>query len=60
MNATDVTVEGQFHFPLPADASISGFGMWIGEELVEADIVEKQRARAIYGDILLKQNLRGR
>ena len=37
-------LEGVFYFPLPQDASISGFGMWIGNELVEADIVEKQRA----------------
>ena len=41
-------LEGVFYFPLPQDASISGFGMWIGNELVEADIVEKQRAREIY------------
>ena len=41
-----------FYFPLPADASISGFGMWIGDELVEADVVEKQRAREIYETIL--------
>ena len=41
-----------FHFPLPQDASISGFGMWIGDELVEADVVEKQRAREIYETIL--------
>ena len=47
-NLTDGTLEGVFYFPLPADASISGFGMWIGNELVEADIVEKQRAREIY------------
>lgn len=52
VNTTRSTLEGQFFFPLPADASISGFGMWIGDELVEADIVEKQRARAIYEDIL--------
>lgn len=52
VNTTRGTLEGQFFFPLPADASISGFGMWIGDELVEADIVEKQRARAIYEDIL--------
>ncbi|MEM7201417.1 MAG: VIT domain-containing protein [Planctomycetota bacterium] len=52
VNATDSTLEGVFYFPLPADASISGFGMWIGDELVEADLVEKQRARAIYEDIL--------
>ncbi len=52
VNHTDSRMEGQFHFPLPQDASISGFGMWIGGELVEADIVEKQRAREIYETIL--------
>ena len=45
-------LEGVFHFPLPQDASICGFGMWIGNELVEADVVEKQRAREIYETIL--------
>src|SRR5262249_5882899 len=52
VNNTGGLLEGVFHFPLPQDASISGFGMWIGENLVEADIVEKQRAREIYETIL--------
>jgi hypothetical protein len=52
VNRTDSRLEGIFHFPLPQDASISGFGMWIGGELVEADVVEKQRAREIYETIL--------
>ncbi len=52
VNHSDARTEGTFFFPLPADASISGFGMWIGEELVEADIVEKQRAREIFETIL--------
>ncbi len=52
VNNTEGTLEGVFHFPLPQDASISGFGMWIGDELVEADVVEKQRAREIYETIL--------
>ncbi len=51
-NHTDRRLEGVFYFPLPQDASISGFGMWIGGKLVEADIVEKQRAREIYEEIL--------
>ena len=55
VNSTDAALEGVFSFPLPADASISGFGMWIGDELVEADLVEKQRARAIYEDILRRK-----
>jgi len=46
VNHTDRRLEGQFHFPLPQDASISGFGMWINGELIEADVVEKQRMRA--------------
>jgi len=52
VNHTDARLEGVFYFPLPRDASISGFGMWIGNELVEADVVEKQRAREIYETIL--------
>ncbi|MCY2995196.1 MAG: VIT domain-containing protein [Planctomycetota bacterium] len=52
VNNTDGRLEGVFYFPLPQDASISGFGMWIGNELVEADVVEKQRAREIYEEIL--------
>lgn len=52
VNHTNGRLEGVFHFPLPQDASISGFGMWIGDELVEADVVEKQRAREIYEEIL--------
>ncbi|HEX4149308.1 MAG TPA: VIT domain-containing protein, partial [Pirellulales bacterium] len=51
-NHTDAQLEGVFSFPLPADASISGFGMWIGDELVEADVVEKQRAREIFETLL--------
>ena len=55
INSTKNRMEGVFYFPLPADASISGFGMWIGGELVEADIVERSRARQIYEDILRRK-----
>jgi hypothetical protein len=52
VNHTSSILEGVFYFPLPQDASISSFAMWIGGELVQGDIVEKQRARAIYEQIL--------
>ena len=52
VNHTDEQLEGVFYFPLPQDASISGFGMWINGQLIEADVVEKQRAREIYETIL--------
>jgi tetratricopeptide (TPR) repeat protein len=52
VNHTAAQLEGVFYFPLPPDASISGFGMWIGDNLIEADVVEKQRAREIYETFL--------
>jgi hypothetical protein len=52
INHTKRTLEGIFQFPLPADTSVSDFGMWINGELVRADMVEKQRAREIYETIL--------
>jgi predicted Zn-dependent protease len=52
VNHTSQVLEGVFYFPLPADASISGFSMWIGDQQVHGEIVEKQRARAIYETIL--------
>jgi tetratricopeptide (TPR) repeat protein len=52
VNHTDGVLEGVFHFPLPAGASISGFATWIGDKMIEADVVEKQRAREIYETIL--------
>lgn len=55
VNGTDATLEGTFRFPLPADAAIAGFGMWVGDELVEADVVERQRARQIYEEILRRK-----
>jgi len=41
VNHTDSRLEGIFYFPLPQDASISGFAMLIGDKLTEADLVEK-------------------
>lgn len=52
VNHTSTVLEGVFYFPLPQDASISGFGMWIGNEYVHGEIVEKERAREIYETIL--------
>lgn len=50
-NGSDQELEGVFTFPLPPDASVSGFAMWVGGEMIEADIVERSRARAIYEEL---------
>lgn len=52
VNKNDRQLEGKFYFPLPADASISGFAMWIDDRKVQGEIVERERAREIYEQIL--------
>lgn len=51
-NSSKEPCEGVFTFPLPAGASVSGFAVSFGSELVEGEIVEAKRAREIYEDLL--------
>ena len=47
-NTEDRVVEALYTFPVPHNASVANFSMWIqGEEMV-GEVVEKQRAREIY------------
>ncbi len=45
-------IEGTYIFPLPVGASISKFSMYIGGKKVEGEILDKDRARHIYEDIV--------
>ncbi len=51
VNGSDKDLEGEFVFPLPPGATISGFGMWFGNDLVDADLVTRAKARRIYADL---------
>ncbi|GMV80422.1 MAG: hypothetical protein AMXMBFR7_16060 [Planctomycetota bacterium] len=52
-NETDRTLEGTFYFPLPPGAAISRFAMFVDEKtLIEGEVVERQKARAVYESIL--------
>ncbi len=51
-NETSRTLEGRFLFPLPADASISRLALWVGDDLVEGEIVEKPLATRIFKAIV--------
>lgn len=51
-NETSRTLEGRFLFPLPPDASISRLALWVGEELVEGEIVDKPLATRIFKTIV--------
>lgn len=45
-------IEGTYIFPLPEQASISEFAMWIGDKRVEGEILDSQQARRVYEDIV--------
>ena len=52
-NSTAGTLEGTFYFNVPPGAAISRFAMYVDEKtLVEGEVVERGRARAIYESIL--------
>jgi Vault protein inter-alpha-trypsin domain/von Willebrand factor type A domain len=51
-NDTDLVLEGRYVFPIPAGASISKLGLWVEEELVIGEMVEKDRAARIFQGIV--------
>ncbi|HXK20697.1 MAG TPA: VIT domain-containing protein, partial [Polyangiaceae bacterium] len=51
-NDTDRVLEGRYVFPLPADATISGLTLFVGDKPVEGELVEKKRAATIFKSIV--------
>jgi hypothetical protein len=51
-NDTDVVLEGRYIFPLPPGASLSKLGLWVEDELVIGEMVEKDRAARIFQGIV--------
>lgn len=51
-NETDRVLEGRYRFPIPAGASISRLALWVGKELVEGEMVERDRAARIFKQIV--------
>ena len=45
-------LEGTYIFPLPKDANISEFAMFINGERISGELLEKDRARKIYQEIV--------
>jgi len=48
-------IEGTYIFPIPQDASISKFSMFIGGEEIKGEILDRQEARRIYEDIVRRK-----
>ncbi len=47
-NTENRIVEALYTFPVPKQASVSNFSMWIGGKEMIGEVVEKKRAREIY------------
>jgi hypothetical protein len=51
-NESGETMEGIYRFPLPADASISGLSLLVGNQWMDGEMVEKQRGKRIFQQIV--------
>ncbi|MEK6302697.1 MAG: VIT domain-containing protein [Acidobacteriota bacterium] len=54
-NDSPYRLEGSYFFPIPESASISDFAIYDGEKRMAAEIVEKDKARRIYNEIVRRQ-----
>ena len=55
VNNSDRRLEGTFYYPLPADATISEFAMYVGSQRIVGEVLEQQRARQIFEYIVRQQ-----
>ncbi len=54
-NTEQREVEALYTFPVPRDASVANFSMWINDREMIGEVVEKQRAREIYNSYKRKR-----
>ena len=55
VNDADFAVEGTYIFPLPEDAAVSSFDMWVDGKKLEGKLLGRDEARRIYEDIVRQQ-----
>ncbi|MDQ3693881.1 MAG: VWA domain-containing protein [Chloroflexota bacterium] len=51
-NPNDWAAEGTYIFPVPVDAAIADFAMWVDGERIEANLLDAEEARRIYDEIV--------
>ena len=47
-NPNDIALEAVYRFPLPQHASLSEVSLFLGEQQIDGEVVEKERARSLY------------
>src|SRR5262249_31003813 len=51
-NDTDMILEGRYVFAVPPRAVTARLALWVGDKLVEDEVVERKRAALIFKDIV--------
>lgn len=54
-NHSNRPIEGTYYFPLPKDASISDFKMYADGKVLKGELLEKDKARQIYEEIVRRK-----
>lgn len=52
VNESQWQIEGTYVFPLPADAAVSDFSMWVDGQKHEGELLDREQARRIYEEIV--------
>ena len=52
LNDSTYQLEGTYIFPLPDDAAIGDFAMWVDGKKLEGQVLDRNQARQIYEDIV--------
>jgi Ca-activated chloride channel family protein len=52
LNESRWQIEGTYVFPLPADAAVSDFSMWVDGQKFEGELLDRDQARRIYEEIV--------
>lgn len=55
VNDSDAVLEGTYIFPLPEDATISDFAMYVDGARLEGKVLDREQAREIYEGIVRRQ-----
>jgi Ca-activated chloride channel family protein len=55
VNEARFEVEGTYIFPLPEEAAISEFAMWVDGEKLDGQMLEREEARRIYEEIVRRR-----
>ncbi len=54
-NPANARIEGTFLFPLPEGAAVSDFGMTVNGQMVQAELLDAEKARRVYEEIVRQQ-----